>query len=130
MPFAISWTMAHQAPLSMEFSRQECQSGLPFPSPGDLSNPVIKPCSPALQVYSLPSEPAGKLFSNFTHHSYYINNFQLQKSPHSISVMYLHVLFHLPRMPSFKSQLKYSPPCEKFFEMVIFLLEYSILAWS
>ena len=46
--------------LSMEFSRQEYWSGLPFPSPGDLPNPGIKPRSPALQVDSLPSELPGK----------------------------------------------------------------------
>ena len=45
---------AHQAPLSMELSRQEYWSGLPFPSPGDLPNPGIKPVSPALQADSLP----------------------------------------------------------------------------
>ena len=44
------WTVAHQAPLSMEFSRQEYWSGLPFLSPGDIPNPVIEPLSPALQV--------------------------------------------------------------------------------
>ena len=48
--FATSWTLAHQAPLSMGFSRQEYWSGLPFPSPGDLPNPRIKPRSPVLQV--------------------------------------------------------------------------------
>ena len=47
------WTVAYQAPLSMEFSRQEYRSGLLFPSPGDLSNPEIKPASPALQAHSL-----------------------------------------------------------------------------
>ena len=57
---ATPWTLAHQAPLSMEFSRQECWSGLPSPSPGDLPNPGIKPRSPALQVDSLPAEPKGK----------------------------------------------------------------------
>ena len=46
-----------QAPLSMGFSRQEYWSGLPFPLPGDLPNPGIKPESPALQAGSLPSEP-------------------------------------------------------------------------
>ena len=46
--FATSWTITHQAPLSMEFSRQEYRSGLPFPSPGDLHDPGIKPVSPAL----------------------------------------------------------------------------------
>ena len=54
------WTVAHQAPLSMEFSRQEYWSGLSFPSPGDLPVPGIKPGSPALQADSLPSEPPRK----------------------------------------------------------------------
>ena len=43
--FATPWTVAHQAPLSMVFPRQEYWSGLPFPSPGDLPNPWIKPAS-------------------------------------------------------------------------------------
>ena len=47
-------------PLSMEFSRQEQWAGLPFPSPGDLPNPGIKPGFPVLQADSLPSEPPGK----------------------------------------------------------------------
>ena len=46
--------------ISVEFSRQEYWSGLPFPSPGDLPDPVIKTRSPALQGDSLPSEPPGK----------------------------------------------------------------------
>ena len=53
---ATPWTVAHQVPLSMGFSRQEYWSGLPFPSPGDLSDPGIKPMSPALQADSLPTE--------------------------------------------------------------------------
>ena len=48
--FATPWTVAHQAPLSMEFSRQEYWRGLPFPSPGDLPDPGIEPVSPALQA--------------------------------------------------------------------------------
>ena len=55
-----SWTAAHQAPPSMGFSRQECWSGLPFPSPGDLPDPGIEPGSPALQADTLPSESPGK----------------------------------------------------------------------
>ena len=55
-----SWTVAHQAPLSMGFPRQEYWSGLPFPSPGDLPNAGIKPKSPALQADSLPIEPPGE----------------------------------------------------------------------
>ena len=58
--FATPWTVAHQAPLSMGFSRQEYWSGLPFPSPGDLPDPGIEPRSPALQADSLTSEPPGK----------------------------------------------------------------------
>ena len=88
--FATLWTVAHQAPLSMGFSRQEYWSGLPcpppgdlpnlgiepssltspelarilewepFPSPGDLPNRGIKPRSPTLQADFLPAEPQGK----------------------------------------------------------------------
>ena len=58
--FVTTWTIVHQPPLSMEFSRQEYWSGLPFPSPGDLPNPRIKPMSPTLQADSLLSEPPGK----------------------------------------------------------------------
>ena len=53
------WTVAHQAPVSMEFSRQEYRSGFPFPSPGDLPNPMIELGSPALQTDSLPHELPG-----------------------------------------------------------------------
>ena len=58
--FAIPWTVAYQAPPSMGFSRQEYWSGLPFPSPGDLPSPGIKPRSPSLQADALPSELPGK----------------------------------------------------------------------
>ena len=53
-------TVAHQAPMSMGFPRQECFSGLPFPSPGTLPDPGIEPWSPAMQVDSLPTELPGK----------------------------------------------------------------------
>ena len=53
---ATPWTVARQAPLSMRFSRQEYWSGLPFPSPGDLPDPGIKPGYPALQADSFPTE--------------------------------------------------------------------------
>ena len=58
--FATPWTVAYQAPPSMGFSRQECWSGLPFPSPGDLLNPGIEPGSPTLQADALLYEPLGK----------------------------------------------------------------------
>ena len=59
-------TVAHQAPLSMGFSRQEYWSRLWFPSPEDLPEPQIKPRSPALQTDSLSSEQPGKTFSFLT----------------------------------------------------------------
>ena len=57
--FGIPWTVAHQAPPSMGFSRQEYWSGLPFPSPGNLPDPGIKPKSPTLQADALTSESPG-----------------------------------------------------------------------
>ena len=57
---ATLWTVARQASLSMEFSRQKYWNGLPFPSPGDLPDPGIEPRSPALQADSWPSESPGK----------------------------------------------------------------------
>ena len=64
--FATRWTGAHQAPLSMGFSRQEYWSGLPFPSPRDLPDPGNEPRSPALQADALPSEPLLLLLSHFS----------------------------------------------------------------
>ena len=59
--FATPWTIAHQAPLSMGFSRQEYQNGLPFLSPRGLPDPGIEPRSFVLQADSLPSELTWKL---------------------------------------------------------------------
>ena len=58
--FATPWTVAHQAPLSVGFSRQEYWDGLPCPPPEDLCNPGIEHKSPVLQAGSLPSELPGK----------------------------------------------------------------------
>ena len=58
--FVTPWTVAHQAPPSMGFSRQVHQSGLPFPSPGYLPDPGIEPRSSTLQADALTSEPPGK----------------------------------------------------------------------
>ena len=60
--FTTAWTVAHQASLSTEFSRQKYRNGLPFPSPGDLLDPGIEPKSPAWQEDALPSKTPGKFW--------------------------------------------------------------------
>ena len=69
--FVTPWTVTHQAPPSLGFSRQEYWSGLPFPSPGDLANPGIEPRSPALQADALTSEPPRmELFKNHSRNKF------------------------------------------------------------
>ena len=58
--FATPWTVAHEAPLSMGFSRQEHWSGLPFFPPGDLPDPGIEPVCPALTGGFFMAESPGK----------------------------------------------------------------------
>ena len=58
--YALITLVAHQAPLSMGFSKLDYLSRLPFPSPGNLPNPGIEPWFPVLQVNSLPTELQGK----------------------------------------------------------------------
>ena len=80
--FATPWIIAHQVPLSMGFSRQECWSGLSFPPPGDLPDPEIEPASlasPALE---------GRFFTviqvdplhHLDHHNKYNNNEKVQNA--------------------------------------------------
>ena len=83
-------TIALQAPLSMEFSRQECWSGWPFPSPGDLPNPGIEPGSPALQADALLSELPG----NSRHCNWYLFNGNI------LTIFYLFTYFLSPN-PAF-----------------------------
>ena len=64
LSLATLWAVACQAPLCMNFPRQEYWSGLPFPPPGNLPDPGIESWSPALQADSLPSEPPGKPLSS------------------------------------------------------------------
>ena len=63
--FVTPWTVTHQVPLSMEFSRLEYWTGLPFPFPGDLSKPAIELKSPTLQADSFPSEPPENMLGNY-----------------------------------------------------------------
>ena len=65
--FATPQTIAHQAPLSMGFSRQEYWRGLPLPSPGDLPDPGIEPRPSKMQAGFLPSELLGKSWWQFSH---------------------------------------------------------------
>ena len=72
--FASPWTIPWQAPLSMGFSRQKYWNVLPFPSPGDLPNPVINPGSSALQADSLLSKELGNPKIYTIHTSYNNHN--------------------------------------------------------
>ena len=76
--FVTPWTVAHQAPLSMEFSRQEYCSGLPCPSPGDLSNAGIEPCSPTLPASSLSSKLPGNCQGSPCLAPFWVSNLRLQ----------------------------------------------------
>ena len=67
--FETPWTVAYQAPLSRGFPRQESRSGLPFPPPGDLPNPGIKPTSPALAGRFFTTELPGKPITMFEFNS-------------------------------------------------------------
>ena len=60
--FVTLWTVAHQAPLFMGFSRQKHWSGLPFPSTGHLPDPGMEPASPALTGGFFTTEPPGKYY--------------------------------------------------------------------
>ena len=77
-------TVAHQAPLSMGFSRQEYWSWLSFPSPGDLSDPGVEPRSPALQADSLLPDHQGSLFFFF---------FKVKYLVKSVPTFFLWVIF-------------------------------------
>ena len=85
--FATPWTGARQGPLSMEFSRQEYWSGLPFPSPGDLPNPGIKPMSlgaPVLAGRFFTTVPPGKpqATNPSGSRSFFSGSFKLHSPPH------------------------------------------------
>ena len=80
--FVTLWAVASQAPLSMGFSRQEYWSGLPFPPPGDLLDPGIKPKSPALQVDSLLLSPWRRIYISL----FYIKNLGLWDFPSGLVV--------------------------------------------
>ena len=81
--FATPWTVAHQAPPSMEFSRQEYWGELPFPSPGYLPNPGIEPGTPALQTDTLPSE--SPIFLAFLYQMENFSKIQLQEKILNVS---------------------------------------------
>ena len=96
--FVTPWTAAYRAPPSMGFSRQEYWSGLPFPSPGDLPNPGIKPRPPTLQADALPSEPPGK-YLEYSYCCCSVAQFCLTLcDPMDCSMPGFPVLHHLPEL--------------------------------
>ena len=114
--YATLWTVAYQAPLSMGFSKQEYWSGLPFPFPGDLSDPGIKPGSPALQADALLSEPQGNetevdIFLEFSCFFYdwtdavHVNSGSsaVSKSCLNISKFLVHILLNQSNLENFEN---------------------------
>ena len=100
--FVTPWTVAHQASLSIRFSRQEYWSGLPLLSPGDLPHPGIELGTPALQADTLPSEPPGNPHS---HSSCSVN--MLTECSKSYSHQILHFYQAVPKFcKSWELQLK------------------------
>jgi len=91
--FVIPWTVARQAPLSVEFSRQEYWSGLPFAAPGDLPNPGIKPASPGLLYWQVDSLPLSYLGS------------PVKKDRLDICFKYLNILLRLLFFPREKDYI-------------------------
>ena len=98
--FATPWGVAHQAPPSVGFSRQECWSGLPFPSPGDLLNPGIEPGSPALRADALPSEPPPPVCSYYYQSSCGILIHSAYFKVHNLQVCLSHCLPHTSLKPN------------------------------
>ena len=92
-PLVSPWTVAHQAPLSMELSRQEYWSGLPCPSPGDFPDPKTKPCSlrsPALQADSLPlSRQGSPITSSVAAILIFLHILQLYWFPYALNIVFL-----------------------------------------
>ena len=88
--FATLWTVAHQTPVSMEFSRQEYWSGLPCPPPWDLPDPGIKPESPALTGVFFITGPLGK-----PSHEPTVGQNHLPQSPLYIKCRRTHVIYRM-----------------------------------
>ena len=97
--FVTPWTIAYHAPLSMEFSRQEYCSGLPFPFPGDLPDPGIESGSPALQADSLQSEPPGKPQSYLTNPNYNLQSDILKRPQCGVGFQHLNLKGAQPFSP-------------------------------
>ena len=90
--FGTPWTVAHQAPPYMGFSRQEYWSGLPFPSPGDLPDPGIEPRSPALEADALTSEPPVKVTSKWKQQKHCQKPLTFSMPNYKLKRIYLYIL--------------------------------------
>ena len=121
---AIPWTVAHQAPLSMGFSRQEYWSGLPVPSPGDLPDPGTEPRSPALQADSLLTELQRNLlyhlFFCFTKIFFITNIFLIYSLPQHISIHWASTLSRYNEKHIMENK---EYPIPAFLELIVNLLK-------
>ena len=106
------WTVAHQAPLSVEFPRQEYRSGLPFPSPQNRPNPGIVPASPVLAGRFFITAPSGKPTCTLICISFstclFITSFSESKKLASPYLCHIYLLVQLEDILSFKIAKLYS----------------------
>ena len=106
------WTVAHQAPLSVEFPRQEYWSGLPFPSPQDRPNPGIVPASPELAGRFFITAPSGKPMCTLICISFstclFITSFSESKKPVSPYLCNIYLFVQFQAILSFKIAKLYS----------------------
>ena len=124
---ATSWTVAHQAPLSLGFFRQQYWSGLPFPTPGDLLNLGIKPMYPALAGELFTTEPPGKLYISISivYHRILTIVSKLYSRTLLLSILYVTVL-HL--LTSTSNSITPTSPPSKFWYICL-QLRITLLAW-
>ena len=124
---ATSWTVAHQAPLSLGFFRQQYWSGLPFPTPGDLLNLGIKPMYPALAGEFFTTEPPGKLYISISivYHRILTIVSKLYSRTLLLSILYVTVL-HL--LTSTSNSITPTSPPSKFWYICL-QLRITLLAW-
>ena len=118
--FATPWTMAHQALLSIGFSRQEYWSGLPFPSPGHLPDPGIKPKSPASAGGFFTTQLPGNLMIYIYGLLEFHYNTCYYYSDFNVIILFLNLLFIKNNKKNVKNLVGLQDLCQRFLQIDTF----------